>query len=193
MSCLIKDAIGPSNIYSPTMFGFYEVIMRLLVMYPPEIRCSICYVPITGTNYVVYIDRSPPTLGYVVDTPEYTSPRHIGCIMLPGRDIPDPKYQIVTQPCPGIYTTFSWRLFRIKLISVTSDNITCVEFTKRIIDLLQCVGYISFPMVSAAESNISVSEIMNQLKDLFNQEVVEHATNHMKQIFKLIYQLEHAS
>ena len=193
MPFLIEGAIGSGNTDIPTMFGVYNVIMDLLVMYPPEIRCDIGYMHITGTNYVVYIDRSPPVLGYVVGTPEYTSPRHIGSIMLPGCDIPDTASKIITQPCPGIYTTFSWRLFRIKLISVTSDNITCVEFTKRVIDLLQCVGYISFPMVSTAESNISVSEIMNQLKALFNQEVVEHATNHMKQIFKLMYQLERAS
>ena len=192
----IKDAIGSGNTDIPTMFGFYEVIMCLLVMYPPERRRDIVYVPIPGTNYVVYIDRPIPTLGYVVNTPEYTSPRHIGSIMLPGCDIPDTTSQIITQPCPGIYTTVSWHRCRTKLLAATVCAMTHVESAKQIAAVLKCIGYVSFSMhysTSATESNISVSEIMNQLKALFNQEVVEHATNHMKQIFKLMYQLERAS
>ena len=195
MSFLIEDAISLGNTDNPTMFGFYEVIMCLLVMYPLEIRCDIVYVPILGTNYVVYIDRSPPVLGYVVNTLEYTSPRHIGCIILPGCDIPDTASKIITQPCPGIYTTVSWHRCRTKLLDTTVCDMTHAESAKKIAAVLKCIGYVSFSMhcsTSATESEFSVSEIMNQLKALFNQEVVEHATNHMKQILKLTAQLERA-
>lgn len=196
MPLQIEGAIGPCNTDSPEIFGFYDVIMHLLVMYPPENRHNIVYVPIPDTNYVVYIDRSPPVLGYVVNTLEYTSPRHIGSIMLPGCDIPDTASKIITQPCPGIYTTVSWHRCRTKLLDATVCDMTHAESAKQIAAVLKCIGYVSFSMhcsISATESEFSVSEIMNQLKALFNQEVVEHATNHMKQIFKLMYQLERAS
>lgn len=151
-----------------------------------------CIVPIPGTNYVIKFSKyAIPTLCYTVTGNNGDITYHnIGTITWPGTHIPNPKKIVVVQPCPGIYNTHDLYgvLADLKGVS-TKDHQEPNEFIKPVMHILKGIGYVS---LQNTETNTSPSAIMNQLKTLFDQQNVEHATNHMKQIFDLMHQLEGA-
>jgi adenylosuccinate synthase len=168
------------------------MIMAIATMYPPDSRDGIGFIDVPGTNYCVYISGASPILYYVITTPDGSKKCVIGTIMTPGYEIPDLATRIVWQQCRGIYGTGRWDTMRKHLLTATKSYMTCAEFVKNVSDELnKYIGYVS----TASEMNPttqSQSEIMGELTRLFYMENPEHATNHMREIIKLMDQLNMA-
>lgn len=169
------------------LFGFCDAINAIRHQHV----VGNCIIPILGTNYVVkFSEYAIPTLCYTVTGNNGDITYHnIGTITWPGTSIPNPKKIVVVQPCPGIYNTYDLYGVLDDLKGVTKDHQEPNEFIKPVMHILKSIGYVSF---QNTETNASPSDIMNQLKTLFDQQNVEHATNHMKKIFDLMTQLERA-
>jgi len=187
----IHGAIKPPYEY-PWMFGL-NVIMTIATMYSHCSRDGIGFIDVPGTNYCVYISGASPILYYVITTPDGSKKRVIGTIMTTGYKIPDLATWIVWQQCRGIYGTGKWDKMRKQLLTATNRDMTCAEFAKNVSDVLnKYIGYVS----TASEMNPttqSPSEIIDELTRLFYMETPEHATNHMKEILKLMDQLNMAN
>jgi len=172
----------------PLMFGLL-VIMDIATMYPPDSRDGIGFIDVPGTNYCVYISGASPILYYVITTPDGSKKRVIGTIITTGYEIPDLATRIVWQQCRGIYGTGKWDTMRTYLLTATNRDMTCAEFATKVSDVLnEYIGYVA----TKSEMNPttqSQSEIMGELTRLFYMENPKHATNHMKEIIKLMDQL----
>lgn len=102
--------------------------------------------------------------------------------MTTGYEIPDLATRIVWQQCRGIYGTGKWDTMRKHLLTATKIDMTCAEFATKVSDVLnEYIGYVA-----------TKSEIMGELTRLFYMENPKHATNHMKEIIKLMDQLNMA-
>ena len=182
----ILDAIGPL-LTTLVLFGFCDAINEIRHRHV----VGECIVPIPGTNYVVQFsdDEIPCLCCTITDTDGNITYRYIGRITWPGTIIPNPKKIVVVQPCPGIYNTYNLSSVLADLKGATSNKEEPYEFVHCVVYILKSIGYVSLQNGSP-EKDVSPYDIMAQLKALFDQTDVEHATNHMKQIFKLMARLE---
>jgi len=182
----VPGAIGPVST-TPVLFGFCNAINYI------RNQCIVgdCIVPIPGTNYVVKFSNGViPYMCYTItDTNGNITYHDIGTITWPKTSIPNPKMIIVVQPCPGLYNTYNLPSLLADLKGATSDKPEPHEFVKCVVYILNSIGYMSLQNEST-DQDVSHSDIMDQLKALFDQTDVEHATNHMKKIFDLMHQLE---
>jgi hypothetical protein len=169
------------------LFGFCDSINKIRHMH----IVGNCTIPIPGTNYVVKFTKYiRPSLCYTItDTDVKISYHEIGTITWPRTIIPNPKKIVVVQPCPGLYNTYDWHGVRVDLKGVITKDTKPTEFVECVVRILKSIGYVSLQNGSP-EKDVSMYDIMDQLKALFDQTDVEHATNHMKQIFNLMHQLE---
>lgn len=183
----ILDAIGPL-LTTLVLFGFCDAINEIRHRH---IVVGDCIVPIPGTNYVIKFsdDEIPRLCCTIIDTDGNITYRDIGRITWPGTIIPNPKKIVVVQPCPGIYNTYDLSSVLSDLKGATSNKEEPYEFVKCVVCILKSIGYVSLQNGSP-EKEVSPYGIMAQLKVLFDQANIEHATNHMKQIFERMAQLE---
>lgn len=186
---IIRGAIYTNGFKTtnPYLYGFESQINYIIEHNQNPLDFVNIEVP--DTNYVINIGGNRSVLMFVTIHPdEYTRYTTIGTIMYPESKIPDISTSIVVQPCPGIYNAYDWHGVSADLCGVTIDELEPHEFLKRITYVLECIGYMS--QTDSVESELLAFEIMDQLKVLFDQANVEHATNHMKTILDLVSQLE---
>ena len=176
---------------SPNMLGFKDQIMAIIGMYSPEYREDIESMDVLGTNYVIRFTKSGPVLMYKICSHNIadTNCFRIGKIITPDFNIPDPSKAVVVQKCPGIVNIYLWKKIREKLRSATVASMEPHDFVQKVVrDVIRRIGYVS--NLDARKSFESQVELMANLKALFNQEQVEHETNHMNTICELVSELE---
>ena len=188
----------------PTLFGLYDRINDII---NKNKHIEGINIPIPGTNYFIQFTHTGPVIGYTVTNFNgYIENHDIGTIILNGferGDDPNPAELVVVQHYLCIYNAYDLCSILSDLLGVTSQCMDPCKFMHKVIYILNSIGYVSshrsnpFDMIVSTDlsshtyvDNMSKSiELMNQLKTLFDQKEVEHATEHMKKIFKLMDQL----
>ena len=207
---VIRGAIltGTEMAKHPKLFGLCTRINDI-INNNTHIECI--NIPIPGTNYfIIKFKHTGPVIGYTVTNFNgYIENHDIGTIISNGferGDDPNPAKLVVVQHYLCIYNTYNLRSILSDLIGATSQCTDPCKFMHKVINILNSIGYVSshrsnpFDMIVSTDlsshtyvDHMSKSiELMNQLKTLFDQKEVEHATEHMKQIFEIMSQFEYA-